>query len=167
MKQTKKENPAPVEQAQPARSARAKVKYVRIAPRKLRGVINTIRYKHPEQAFRILMTLKQKGARITEKLLKTAVANAKVLQMDENRLVISDIRADGGPVMKRFLERSMGRGDRIIKRTSHLSIILNEGQKTRGISSAAPVAQEEKKETKSGKKFQFGSGRKKAAAGSK
>ncbi len=144
-------------------SARAKAKFVRIAPRKLRNVIDTIRWKHPEQAFRILMTIHQKGARIAEKVLKTAVANAKVLKMDENRLLISDIRADGGPVMKRFIERSMGRGDRILKRTSHLSIILTEGQKKFKTSAAAPEAHEEKKETKSGKKF-FGRS-KKAAAG--
>lgn len=163
MKTTKKEAPKKIEEAPVSTTARAKVKFIRIAPRKLRGVINTIRFKHPEQAFRILMTIHQKGARITEKVLKTAVANAKVLQMDESRLVISDIRADGGPVMKRFIERSMGRGDRIIKRTSHLSIILSEGQKKWKTSASAPEAQEEKKETKSGKKL-FGRS-KKAAAG--
>lgn len=153
------------EQALPVaiRAARAKVKFIRIAPRKLRGVINTIRFKHPEQAFRILMTINQKGARITEKVLKTAVANAKVLKMDEGRLLISDIRADGGPVMKRFIERSMGRGDRIIKRTSHLSIVLTENTNKSKTFAPAPEAHEEKKETKSGKKF-FGRS-KKAAAG--
>ena len=150
------------------RFAKSKLKHVLIAPRKLRGVINTIRYKHPDQAFRILMTLKQKGARITEKVLKSAVANAKVLQMDEARLIISDIRADGGPVMKRFMERSMGRGNRILKRTSHLSIILSEGQKKFNASAAAPEAhaeQEGKKETKSKKKF-FSRSKKSAASAS-
>ncbi len=164
MKKTVKEEPKKIEETPSLVSAHAKLKFVRIAPRKLRNVINTIRWKHPNQAFRILMTLKQKGARITEQVLKTAVANAKVLKMDENRLIISDIRADGGPVMKRFIERSMGRGDRILKRTSHLSIILSENWNKSKTSSPAPEAQEEQKETKSGKKL---FGRKKAAAGAK
>ena len=113
----------------PDRSAKAKVKFLRIGPRKVRGIIDTIRYKHPAQAFQILFGLKQKAARMTEKLLKSVVANAKVLGMDESRLYISDIRADGGPTMKRLMERSMGRANRIIKRTTHLSVILKEGRK--------------------------------------
>lgn len=146
-----------------SRSARAFVKHLRIAPRKLRGVVNTIRFKHPEQALLILMTLKQKGAPITEKLLKSAVANAKVLNMDYSRLVISDIRVDGGPVMKRFMARSMGRADKILKRTSHLSIVLTEGQKKWKSSTTDLEAHEEKKEpSKAGKKIL---GRKKSAAG--
>ncbi len=145
-----------------SKSARAYVKFLRIAPRKLRGVVDAIRFKHPEQAFLILMTLKQKGAPIAEKLLKSAVANAKVLNMDYTRLVISDIRVDGGPVMKRFMARSMGRADKILKRTSHLSIFLTEGQKKWKTSTPALELQEEKKEPKAGKKLL---GRKKIAAG--
>lgn len=147
-----------------SRSARAYVKFLRIAPRKLRGVVDTVRFKHPEQAFNILMTLKQKGAPMVEKLLKSAVANAKVLNMEHSRLVISDIRVDGGPAMKRFMARSMGRADKILKRTSHLSIVLTEGQKKWKTSSPAVADQEEKNELKSGKKNRESS-RKKAAAG--
>src|SRR5688572_3098115 len=99
-KQIQKQESLPAESG---RTARARVKFVKIAPRKARLVIDAIRHKHPVQAFSILAVLNKKAARITEKLLKTAVANAKVLGMDEERLKISDIRADGGPTMKRVM----------------------------------------------------------------
>lgn len=156
-----KENLVPVQEAE--KSARAVLKYVRVAPRKVRLVINAVRNRQTEQAFHILMTLKQKGARLTEKLLKSAVANAKVLGMDENRLFISDIRADGGPSMKRFMQRSMGRADRLLIRTTHLSIILKEGRKSSGASRPEAVTEAQKgtEKIKSGK---AATGRKKAAA---
>ena len=134
-------------------SAKAVVKFVRIAPRKVRIVINAIRREHPSRAFEILMTFKKKAARMTEKLLKSAVANAKVLGLDEARLYIADIRADGGPVMKRFMQRSMGRANRIIKRTTHLQVTLKEGAQ-KGNLPLSPAEAKEEKET----------GRKKQAA---
>ncbi len=112
------------------RKAKAIVKYLRISPRKVRLVVDAIRYQPVYKAFPILFSLKQKAARMTEKLLKSAVANAKVLGMDENRLYVSKIYADAGPMFKRFMSRSMGRADRILKRTTHLSMELQEGQKT-------------------------------------
>ena len=132
------------------RSAKARVKYLRIAPRKVRPVINTIRHQHPEKAFHILATLHKKAARMVEKLLKTGVANAKVLGLDESRLTITDIRADGGPMMKRFMSRSMGRADRILKRMTHLSLVLTEGSRT--FSTGASVEAKDKAATKHGGK---------------
>ena len=156
----KKENKPQVEEQLPGRSVRAKVKFVRISPRKVRLVINTIRFQNPNAAFRILMTLNKKAARLAEKVLKTAVANAKVLQLDESRLYISDVRADGGPTLKRFIERSMGRGDRILKRTTHLALTLSESNRKPSAPAAPAVKHEEKESAKSGKKP---SGRKKTA----
>jgi large subunit ribosomal protein L22 len=154
MTKAKKEDPNEVK-----RSAKAVVKYVRIAPRKVRPVINTIRHQHPEKAFYILATLNKKGARMVEKLLKTACANAKVLGLDETRLVISDVRADGGPMMKRFMARSMGRADRILKRMTHLSMVLTESnRKFTSAASAQAKAEEAPKTEKAAK------GKKKAAA---
>lgn len=144
---------------QEKRSAKAVVKYVRIAPRKVRPVINTIRHQHPAKAFNILATLNKKAARLVEKLLKTAVANAKVLGLDESRLTISDVRADGGPMMKRFMARSMGRADRILKRMTHLSMVLTESnRKFTGGTSLQAKAEEAPKTEKAAK------GKKKAAA---
>lgn len=144
-------NQSAVETKQDERAAKAKVKFLRIAPRKMRLVIDAIRFQHPDKAFRILENLNKKAARMVEKLLKSAVANAKVLGMDDSRLVIADVRADGGPVMKRFMERSMGRANRIIKRTTHLSMILKEGQKQHAAEKTAVMQAEEKVTVKSGK----------------
>ena len=106
--------------------ARSIVRYLRISPRKLRLVIDTVRYKPVSTAFAILTTLKKKGAPLVEKALKSAQANAKVKKMDENRLYIREIRADGAPSLKRYMPRSMGRADVILKRSSHLQIVLGE-----------------------------------------
>ncbi len=116
-------------EAAPDRQAAAYVKYLRIAPRKIRLVIDAIRRKTTGEAFQVLMAMKKKGARITEKLLKSAVANAKVLGMDVERLYVSEARADGGPILKRIMSRSMGRADRIAKRTTHLTLKVREGAK--------------------------------------
>ena len=123
---TKKENQESKTEI-PDRSAKSVAKYLRISPRKVRLVINTIRYQPAHKALGILMSLKQKAARMAEKVLKSAVANAKVLGLDVNRLYVSEVRADGGPTLKRFMSRSMGRADRIIKRTTHLSLKVKEG----------------------------------------
>ena len=150
----------------PKRSARAVAKYLRISPRKMRLVINAIRHEPTGRAFHILMTLKKKAARMTEKLLKSAVANAKVLGLEENRLYVSNIRADGGPTMKRFMSRSMGRADRIIKRTTHLSMIVTEGNKSWAGSANLNAKLGEKGETGSAK-VKVSSKKKTAAAGAK
>lgn len=106
--------------------ARSVTRYIRISPRKLRLVIDAIRYKPVGTAFGILASLKNKGARIVEKTLTSAQANAIVKKMDENRLFVREIKADGGPSLKRYMPRSMGRADVILKRMSHLQIILGE-----------------------------------------
>lgn len=114
------------------KEARALVKYLRISPRKVRLVINTIRRKPVGIAFSVLTTLNKKAARLVEKGLKSAVANAKGKGLDESRLMVSEIKADGGPVMKRFMSRAMGRADEILKRTTHLTIVLREGERSFG-----------------------------------
>jgi len=118
--------------SEPLKEARAIVRYLRIGPRKVRIVINTVRRKPVGQAFSILTALKKKAARFVEKGLKSAVANAKVKGLEGSRLVVSEIKADGGPVMKRFMARAMGRADEILKRTTHLTIVLREGERSFG-----------------------------------
>ena len=106
--------------------AKAITRYLRISPRKLRLVLNTIRYKPVPDAFAILHNLKKKGSEMVAKTLKSAEANAKVKKMDENRLYVQEIKADGGPSLKRYMPRSMGRADVILKRMSHLTVVLGE-----------------------------------------
>ena len=145
------------------RSAKSVAKYVRISPRKVRLVIDAIRKKPAGQAFQILMTLKKKAARLAEKVLKSAVANAKVLGLEEDRLYISHVVADGGPVMKRIMTRSMGRADRIAKRTTHLSLVVSEGAKRwEGFGRSQAKSREEQKPKSA--RWQFGAKKKKEAA---
>ena len=106
--------------------AKAITKYIRISPRKMRLVIDTVRYQPVSNAFAILDHLKKKGAPLAAKTLKSAVANAKVKKMDENRLYVREIKADGGPTLKRHMSRSMGRADVILKRMTHLTVVIGE-----------------------------------------
>lgn len=107
-------------------------RYLRISPRKMRLVIDAIRRKPVVTALPTLLALKKKAARLVEKSLKSAVANARVKGLEESRLLVSEIKADGGPVLKRIMTRSMGRADHILKRTTHLTIVLQEGERIFG-----------------------------------
>ena len=106
--------------------AKAITRFIRISPRKIRLVIDCIRHKPLAEALYILENLNKKGSQLVAKTLKSVQANAKGKHMDENRLFIKDIRADGGPVLKRYMSRSMGRADVILKRTSHLTVVVEE-----------------------------------------
>lgn len=100
--------------------------YLRIAPRKVRLVANVVRGKSVPEAERLLRFASRGAARPLAKLLKSAVANARhnFQVADENALKISEIRVDGGPVLKRRSPRAMGRAFLIRKRTSHVHLVL-------------------------------------------
>jgi len=85
------------------------------------------------------------------KTLKSAEANAKVKKMDENRLYVQEIKADGGPSLKRYMPRSMGRADVILKRMSHLTVVL--GEKEIPVSSKKIESKETKEPKAKGIKF--------------
>ena len=107
--------------------AKAIAKTVRIAPRKARLVIDLIRNKSVVEADHILINLIKVAARIIHKVLKSAVANAENnLGMDVSKLYVEEVSADQGPTMKRIRPRAQGRAYRILKRSCHISIILNE-----------------------------------------
>ena len=107
--------------------SRAVAKYVRVSPRKVRLIMDQIRGKNVEEAMNLLSFSPQKGAGILKKLLNSAIANAQQnSEVDIDNLYIHRIYADEGPVLKRFRPRAMGRATRIIKRTSHLTIGLDE-----------------------------------------
>jgi large subunit ribosomal protein L22 len=105
------------------------LKYLRIGPRKVRLVLATIRRKPVDQALAILKHTNKKAAHLVYQAVKSAAANAKVLKMDEARLYVSEAKADGGPLMKRFMTRSMGRADRMLRRTSHITVRVAESTK--------------------------------------
>lgn len=106
----------------------AKASQIRIAPRKVRLVVDIVRGKSVSQALNILAFTRKKAALPVQKLLKSAVANAAENHgvSDVDALVIDRITVDEGPALKRFMPRARGRATPIRKRTSHIQIILRE-----------------------------------------
>lgn len=108
-------------------SVTAKLRYLRIAPRKVRLVADLIRGKRIEEAQNILNFKVKKAALPLLKLLRSATANAKNnFQLDESNLYIAKILVDEGPKYKRWRARARGRADEIQKKTSHITVVLDE-----------------------------------------
>ncbi|MBC8176839.1 MAG: 50S ribosomal protein L22 [Deltaproteobacteria bacterium] len=106
---------------------RAKARFMRISPQKIRLIMGQVRGKKVEEALNLLSFAPQRGARILKKLLDSAVANAQQnADIDVDSLYISKVYADEGPTLKRWRPRAQGRATRIRKRTSHLTVILDE-----------------------------------------
>ncbi len=106
---------------------KAIAKYIRISPRKVRLLMEEIKGKKVEEALNLLAFAPQRGAPILRKLINSAVANASQYpDIDVDNLFIKHIFADEGPTLKRFRPRAMGRATRIRKRSSHLTVIINE-----------------------------------------
>jgi len=106
---------------------RAVTRYVRISPRKARLVTELIKGKPVEEALTILRFVPKKAARLVDKTLRSALANAEQNpNIDVDTLYIKRIFVDGGPTMKRWRARAMGRATKILKRSSHITIILDE-----------------------------------------
>ena len=107
--------------------AKAVANTVRIAPRKVRLVIDLIRGKQVGEAIAILRHTPKSSSPVVEKLLKSAMANAEHnYDMDVNNLVVTEAYVNEGPTLKRFRPRAMGRASAINKRTSHITIVLSE-----------------------------------------
>ena len=107
--------------------ARAQVKYVRISPRKVRIVCDLIRGKDIDTAAAILMNTPKAASEPLVKLLKSACANAENnFNMDADKLVVTQVFATPGPILKRMRPRAQGRAYRINKRTSHVTIAVAE-----------------------------------------
>jgi large subunit ribosomal protein L22 len=106
---------------------KARLRFVRIAPRKARLVADLIRGKGSEESLNILAFTKKAAAKIVSKLLKSAIANATQKKtIDIDRLYVKQIMVDQGPMMKRFQPRALGRATTIRKRSSHIAIVLDE-----------------------------------------
>ena len=107
----------------------AVARYIRISPRKVRLIMDELRGKKVEDALNMLTFSPLKGGRILKKLINSAVANAQQNSgVDIDKLYIYRIFADEGPTLKRFTPRAQGRATRILKRTSHLTVVLNDEQ---------------------------------------
>jgi len=107
--------------------AKAVVKYVRISPQKVRKIAGAVKGKPVEAGLNILKFMPQKAAGLVEKVLRSAVANAEESKnLDVDTLVIRNIFVDQGPTLKRFRARARGRGSKILKRTSSITIVVAE-----------------------------------------
>jgi len=127
----------------------AKLRYLRIAPRKVRLVADLIRGKRIEEARNILNFTIKKAAPPLLKLLRSATANAKNnFQLDESNLYIAKILVDEGPKYKRWRARARGRAEEIQKKTSHVTVVLDETPKE---SRRLPTGQVVKKPPKESK----------------
>ena len=104
----------------------AKLRNVRLSPRKARLVVDLVRGKGIQDAMNILQFSPQKTAPILSKLLKSAVANAEQKGVsDVDTLFVKTVMVDQGPVLKRFMPRAQGRASRIRKPTSHITVVLD------------------------------------------
>ena len=107
--------------------ARAVASHIRIAPRKVRIVVDLIRGKQVGEAFAILKHTPKVASEVVEKVLKSAAANAEHnYDMNADDLFVSQAFVDQGPTLKRIHPRSRGQAFKILKRTSHITLVVKE-----------------------------------------
>ena len=107
---------------------RAVAKYVRISPTKVRKVARTVKGKPVDDALSALAFMSQRSAKILGKIIRSAVSNANQKPgIEVDSLSVANIVVNQGPSLKRFRPRAMGRATRILKRSSHITVVLAEG----------------------------------------
>jgi large subunit ribosomal protein L22 len=108
----------------------ARLRHARISPQKCRLVADTVRGKGVGNALSTLKFMPKKGAKLVLKVLESAIANAENnLGADIDELKVTRIEIDTAPVLKRFAARAKGRGNRIVKRNSHIMLEVGDGKK--------------------------------------
>lgn len=107
--------------------AKAVAKYIRLSPKKVHLVARMIRGKRVKEAQALLRFVPNRAARVLEKALNSAVANAENnYDLDRENLVVARAFADEGPTMKRLMPRARGRADVIARRSSHVTVVVSE-----------------------------------------
>jgi len=107
--------------------ARAEAKNMRISPRKMKAIADLVRGKNVKDAQAILKFTPRKGAEIFLKVLNSAVANAENnFHMDVDSLIVKEIYANQGPTLKRWNAGSMGRANPVLRRSSHVGVVVAE-----------------------------------------
>ena len=110
-----------------------KAKHLKQSPTKIRFVLNKLRGMNVNYAINILGNSNKKASNFILKAIKSGLSNLENNnEFDQDQLFISNAFVDGGPVMKRFRPRAMGRASKIIKRTSHLTITLSDQKSKKG-----------------------------------
>lgn len=107
---------------------KAQAKYLLVSPLKVRPIADNVRQRPYGEAMAILESMPHKGARLIRKVLASAAANAVYnnKKLDEGMLYIRELQINEGPRMKRLWPRARGRADRLLKRMSHILVILDE-----------------------------------------
>ncbi len=102
-------------------------RYARISAQKVRMIVGAVKGRPVEEAINVLRFMPQKSASLVGKVMRSAVANAdENTSLDIDELIVKNVIADQGPSLKRFRARARGRGSRILKRTSHITVVLGE-----------------------------------------
>ncbi|MCC2309629.1 MULTISPECIES: 50S ribosomal protein L22 [Cellulomonas] len=118
--------------------AKAKARFVRVTPQKARRVVDLIRGKQAGEAVAVLKFAPQAAGETVLKVVESAIANAREAakrnneRLDEQDLYISEVFVDEGPTLKRFRPRAQGRASQILKRTSHITVVVAERESTKG-----------------------------------
>ena len=111
--------------------AKAVLRFVRMAPRKARLIVDMIRGRGVMEATSLLRYSPQANGKVVEQVLRSAVANAGQKELgDPESLKVIRAFVDGGPTLKRFQPRSMGRANPIHKRTSHITVVVGPGEQS-------------------------------------
>jgi large subunit ribosomal protein L22 len=107
--------------------ARAKAKFLRLSPRKARVVVDLVRGKRVPEALAVLSLCRKAAAKPVKAVIQSAVANAaQGERVDEEMLRVKQAYVDPGPSLKRWRPRAMGRASRVLKRTSHVTVVVEE-----------------------------------------
>ncbi len=112
--------------------AKAQARFLRVTPQKARRVVNVIRGQRAVEALEVLRFAPQGAAEPVAKIVESAIANARYAadaageRFDEGDLFIKAVYADEGPTMKRIQPRAQGRANRILKRTSHITVVVSD-----------------------------------------
>jgi large subunit ribosomal protein L22 len=115
--------------------AKAQARFVRVTPMKARRVVDLIRGKQAAEAVTVLSFAPQAASEPVLKVVRSAIANARVKadlaneRFDEGELVITEAFVDEGPTLKRYQPRAQGRAGRILKRTSHITVVVAPAEK--------------------------------------
>ena len=149
--------------------ARAILRSARISAQKARLVADQVRGLSAERAVNLLKFSDKKAAGMIRKVVESAIANAENNQgADVDALKVQSITVDEGPTLKRFMARAKGRGTRILKRTSHITIVVGEAPtKLKAAARKAPAKKAAKVGTKSGDKAAAGKASSKKTAATK
>jgi len=118
--------------------AKAKARFVRVTPQKARRVVDLVRGKQAAEAVAVLKFAPQAAGETVLKVVESAIANAREAakrageRLDEADLFVSEVFVDEGPTLKRFRPRAQGRASQILKRTSHITVVVAERERTKG-----------------------------------